>query len=231
MKVATNMPLVEQRAKWGRRIAPVTMLLLLGGLVTNFLSINQPEYFRITLVLLGLGFISAIASSYLVNNWVREPRADQILGQLLQKFGNDYLLSNYMSPVPHVLLAPDGLYTILVKNQNGDISVEGQRVSRKFDWRRLFRFFGDEALGSPIADAQSQAGKLRRWLSKSLSEEEIPEIKPIVLFTHKNVKLSVNNPAIPVMQTNELKGYLRNQSKRRTVSSEQRQKLATILGG
>jgi hypothetical protein len=231
MKVTTNTGLIEQRAKWGRRIAPVTMVLLLAGLVTNFLSINRPEYFRATLILLALGFVSAIISSYLVNNWVREPRADQILTQLLQKFGNDYLLFHYTSPVPHALVAPDGLYTVLVKNQNGEITIEGQRVSRKFDWRRLFRFFGDEGLGSPISEAQSQANKLKKFLAKTLTAEEIPEIKPVVLFTNKNVKLSVSNPAVPVMQTNELKSFLRDQAKKRTISPEQRQKLTDLLGG
>ena len=95
MKVVTNTELVESRAKWGKRIAPVTLIFLVGGLITNFLSINNPEYFRMTLILLFIGFISAIFSSNLVNNWVREPRSDQILAQLLKKFGNDYLLFNY----------------------------------------------------------------------------------------------------------------------------------------
>ena len=76
MKVSTNTELIENRKKWAKRIAPVTMLLLVGGLITNFLSINSPEYFRQTLILLALGFVSAIFSSNLANNWVREPRAD-----------------------------------------------------------------------------------------------------------------------------------------------------------
>ena len=96
MKVTTNIELVENRRKWAKRIAPVTMLLLVGGLITNFLSINSPEYFRPTLILLALGFVSALISSHLANNWVREPRADQVLEQVLKKFGNDYALLNYI---------------------------------------------------------------------------------------------------------------------------------------
>lgn len=231
MKVNTNTELIEKRAKWGRRIAPLTMLFLIGGLITNFLSINQPEYFRPTIILLALGFTSAILSSNLVNKWVREPRADQVLTQLLKKFGNDYWLFNYTSPVPHALLAPNGLYTIAVKPQDGQIRVDGQRFSRKFTWQRLFRFLADESLGAPIAEAESQARKLHKSLTKRLTDEEIPEIIPLVLFTNKNVNLSVNNPAIPVMRTSELKSFLREQGKNRKISADQRKQLAGILSG
>jgi hypothetical protein len=231
MKVTTNDQLIESRAKWARRIAPISMLLLLGGLVTNFLSINQPELFRVTLVLLGVGFVSAIISSHMVNQWVREPRADQLLTQLLKKFGNDYLLFNHTSPASHVLLAPNGLYTIVVKAQDGNITVKGRRVSRSFDWRRLFRLLADEGVGSPVGEAEGQAGRLKKFLRKELTEEEIPPIMPLILFSGKNVQLTIQEPAIPVMQTNELKSFLREQERKRVISPEQRRKLAEILGG
>jgi hypothetical protein len=231
MKVTTNTQLIEQRARWGKRIAPVTMLLLVAGLVTNFLSISRPEYFQITLILLTLGFISAIISSYLVNNWIREPRADQVLTQLLQKFSNDYLLFHYTSPIPHVLIAPDALYAIVVKNHDGQITVNGDRATRKFNWRRIFKLFGDESLGAPILEAEGRTKKLYKTLSKSLKPEEIPEIKSVVIFSNKAVNLIVNNPTIPVMKTNEVKSFLREQGKTRSISAEQRKKLAEILGG
>jgi len=230
MKVSTNTKLIETRAKWAKRIAPLTMLLLLGGLITNFISINQPEYFRLTMLLLALGFVSAIVSSHLVNNWVREPRADQVLTQMLKKFGNDYLLFNYTSPVPHVLVAPDGLYAIVVKHQDGQITVKERRVSRKFTWGRLLRLLADEGMGAPIGEAESRARKLQNFLEKNLPEgEEIPEIKKLVLFSNKKAELTVNDPAIPVMPANEFKAYLREQGKDREVSAEQRKALAAVL--
>lgn len=231
MKVTTNTDLVEKRAKWAKRIAPLTMLFLIGGLITNFLSINQPQYFRPTLILLALGFISAIVSSHLVNNWVREPRADQILSQMLKKFGNDYLLFNYTGPVPHVLVAPDGVYAFVVKAHDGNISVDGDRVSRQFNWKRVLRLFADEGMGAPIREAEGRAGKLQKFLTKNLNNGELPEIKPIVLFSNKDAQLAVNQPAIPVLQTNQLKDFLREEGKNRVVSADQRRELADILGG
>lgn len=229
MKVVTNTELIESRAKWGRRIAPLTMLFLIGGLITNFLSINQPNLFRPTMVLLALGFVSAIVSSHLVNNWVKEPRADQTLSQLLKKFGNDYTLFNYTSPISHALIAPNALYAIVVKNHDGQITVNGHRVSKKFTWRRVFRLLADEGIGAPITEAEKQARKLRSFLDKHLNSEDIPDIQPLLLFSNKNLELVVNEPAIPVLSTQDFKNFIREQGKNRNVSATQRKELTQIL--
>jgi hypothetical protein len=230
MQVTTNTEYVEQRAKWGRRIAPLTMLFLIGGLITNFMSIYYPDLFRPTMILLALGFVSAIISSNLVNNWVREPRADQVLSQILKKFSNEYVLLNYTASIPHVLIAPDGVYAFLVKNNDGEITVNGRKVSRKFSLRRAFGLFGSDALGSPINEVEARVSKLQRQLAAHLSEEEMPPVKPIIIFSHKNAQLSVIDPAIPTMQTNQIKSFLRNEGKNRLISAGQRGQLAEILG-
>lgn len=231
MKVVTDTQLVESRAKWAKRIAPFTLLFLVGGLITNFLSISQPEYFRPTLILLALGFVSAIISSNLVNNWVREPRADQVLTQVLKKFGNDYLLFNYTGPIRHVLIAPDGLYAIVVKNHDGEITVNGRKVSRKFTWKRLIKMFADEGLGSPIAEAENRAGKLAKSLNREFPDMDVPPVKPLLLFSNKDAQVSVNQPDVPALVTNEIKNYLRQEGKTRVVPTDVRKELAEYLGG
>lgn len=230
MRVFTNTDIIASRSKWAKRVAPLTMLFLVGGLITNFMSMTQPEYFQLTLILLFLGFVFATVSSYLVNRWVREPRADQVLSATLKKFGNDFALFNYTSTVPHVLLTPSRLYAVTVKNQDGQITVNGRRFSRKFSWARFFRFFADEGLGSPQAEAEGRVSSLIKLLRKSLSDEEIPEIKPLIIFSHKNVELVVNEAELPVMRSNELKTFLRDNEKNRMISAVQRQKLTEILG-
>ncbi len=42
MKVTTNEALIEQRSKWAKRLAPLTMLFLIGGLIIGmYLPIFQ----------------------------------------------------------------------------------------------------------------------------------------------------------------------------------------------
>lgn len=231
MKAITNTQIIENRSKWAKRITPLTMIFLIGGLVTNFLSINQPQYFRLTLILLATGFIMATVSSYLVNRWVREPRADQVLTTTLKKFGNDYILFNYTTSPPHILLTPNRLYTLTVKPQDGQITANNKRFHRGFSWKRLWKVFAEEGLGSPLSEARDGAAKLDKQLRKNLSEEEIPEIEPLIIFSHKEVDLAVFDPVIPVMRINELKTYLREQTKSKAISATQRQALIKIIGG
>jgi hypothetical protein len=231
MRVFTNTQIIASRSKWAKRVAPLTMLFLVGGLITNFMSMSQPEYFQLTMILLFLGFIFATISSYLVNRWVREPRADQVLSTTLKKFGNDFALFNYTSKIPHVLITPSRLYAVTVKNQDGRITVNGRRFSRQFTWRRFFRFFADEGLGSPHAEADNRAGALDKLLRQNLPAEELPEIKPLILFSNKDVDLNVNNPEMPVLRSNEIKTFLRDQDKNKAISAAQRQKLTEILRG
>lgn len=231
MKAFTNISLIESRSKWAKRLTPLTMLFLIGGLITNFMSMSQPEYFRPTLLLLAIGFTLSLFSSNLVNAWVREPRSDQVLTTTLKKFGNDYILFHYTTSIPHLLLTPSRLYVIVAKRQPGQITVTGDRISRKFTWMRLLRFFADEGLGSPVADAQNRVKKATKWLGGQLAAEDIPEIKPMVIFTHQEAELLVEEePSVPVMRANELKTYLRQSDKQRAVSATQRKTLVNLLG-
>jgi hypothetical protein len=231
MKAITNTQIIESRSKWAKRIAPLTMLFLVGGLITNFLSINQPEYFRPTLILLALGFVFATISSHLTNRWVKEPRADQLLTNLTKKFSNEFVLFNYTTSPAHILLTPSRLYVIVVKQQDGPVKVNGYRFSRNFSWKRVFRFFADEGLGSPASDAEKGVSKLNKLLGSELTEEEIPEITPLVLFSNKNVELSITDPAVPVLKSNEFKSFLRENNKEKNISGQQRDSLTEIIGG
>ena len=208
MKAITNTEIIENRAKWAKRIAPLTMIFLVGGLITNFLSINQPQYFRPTLILLVLGFIFATISSHLTNRWVKEPRADQILANTLKKFGNDFVLFNYTTSPAHILLTPSRLYVIVVKQQDGPVQVNGYRFSRKFNWKLFFK-----------------------TLRAELPGEEMPEVEPLVIFSNKDVELSLNNPAVTILRTNEIKSFLREQNRNNNISANQRNNLTRILGG
>jgi hypothetical protein len=233
MRVITNTDIIKSRNTWARRVSPIAMFTLLTAFLLNLYSLfrpDHPEYIQYTFILLMVGLVLAMISSNLANRWVREPRADQVLSNTLKKFGKDYVLFNYTISPPHLLLTPSRLYVITVKRQTGQITVKGDRFSRKFAWSRFFRFFGEEGLGVPVVEAQSDANKLQKFLTKKLTDEELPEIKPLVVFVNQDVELSVNDPVIPVMRSNELKTYLRDHDKQRAVSASLRDTLTKIIG-
>lgn len=82
-----------------------------------------------------------------------------------------------------------------------------------------------------MSEAEGNADKIKKFLSKSMNEADLPPIKPLLFFTNKEVKLTVIDPAVPVVQPNEIKTYLRDQAKQRGISAEQRKQLSEILAG
>jgi hypothetical protein len=234
MRVITNTDIIESRSKWAKRVSPLAMGTLVTAFLLNLYSIfkpDRPEYIQYTFLLLAVGLILSMISSNLVNRWVREPRADQVLSNTLKKFGKEHVLFNYTISPPHILLTPSRLYVVTVKRQTGQITVKRNRFSRKFAWSRFFRFFGEEAMGVPAVEAQSDVNKLQKLLTKKLADEELPEIKPLVVFVNQDVELSVNDPVIPVMRSNELKTYLREHDKQKAISASLRATLTEIIGG
>jgi hypothetical protein len=232
MQVITNTQIIESRSKWAKRLSPAAMLVLLGGFALNMYSFDKPEYTRYVFALLLIGFFLAIASSHLVNRWVKEPRSDQVLGTTLKKFGKEFVLFNYTTKPPHILITPTRVYAIVAKRQTGDITVNGAKFSRKFSWARFFRFFGEESMGLPEAEAENGKIKLAKLLKDNgLSDEEIPEIDAVIVFTNKEANVTINEPALPVLRGNELKSYLREHDKQHNISAQLRSQLIEIFGG
>ena len=232
MQVITNTQIIESRSAWAKRLSPAAMLVLLGGFALNMYSFNRPEYTRYVFGLLLLGFFLAIASSHLVNRWVKEPRADQVLSTTLKKFGKEFVLFNYTTKLPHILITPTRVYAIVAKRQTGDITVKGTKFSRKFSWSRFFKFFAEESMGLPDAEAENRKIDLTKLLIKNgFSDEELPEIDAIIVFTDKDANLTIIEPTIPVLRGNELKSYLRDHDKQHNISAQLRSRLIEIFGG
>ncbi len=227
MQVITNTKIIENRALWAKRITPVSIVLLLSGLFTNLTGNNQPDMARLSLILVTLGFILSFVTSNLVNRWVREPRADQILTTALKGFGKEYVLFNYTEAASHIFLTPQGLYVMAVRKQDGEITVKERRFARKFNWRQLLNIFVEESVGYPINEVEKDVDKLRQFLQKN--SEEVPPIQPLVIFSNEQVKLTLNNPPVPVLYSKELKNYLRKFTKQ-AITAPQRDKLTEIIG-
>jgi hypothetical protein len=233
MKVITNEELIAKKRKQANMVTPFAMVFLLGGLVTNFLSIRGGPttsiFSIVTIVLLGLGFIAATISSHLVNHWVREPRSDQILVNALKGFDNKHFLFNYTTGVPHVFLTPTMIYAITPKLTNGEISVKERKWHRKFKLSRIFRFFGEEGLGNPTLEAEHNRDKLVQYLKKHGANIDSIPIETMLLFTSPTVELTIENSAVPVLTGGKLKKFIRQSTQGTVIDADQHQTLVEAL--
>jgi hypothetical protein len=232
MQIITNTQIIESRTKWAKWISVVGLGCLLGGFAINIMSFSDPSLSSTALMFLVLGILASMVSSKLVSFWIREPRADQFLSDALRKFGNDYFLFNYTVDTINLLLTPTRLYVVIVKNQDGKINVDGSKFSKKFTWRTLMRIFAADGLGTPVNEAEKSIKKVRKLLGKNLiSTENIPEVEALIVFSNKDVQLSVHNPTIPVIYYRDIRKYLKENDKQQAISETQRQELVEIIGG
>lgn len=233
MRVITNEPLIAKRKRWASILSPISMVLLLGGLVLNFWVGRQetiaPIYFYSMFGCLLLGFVTATISSGMVNRWVKEPRADQVLSQAMKGFDNKHILLNHTTDVPHVLITQNRILAITTKLQDGVIQVDNNKWRRKFTFSRLLRIFVDEGLGNPTYEAEQNAQKLAKSLQKHLSAGEKIAIEPIIIFTDPKVELTVTSSDIPVLKSTRLKAYIRQTTKGTAINAELRDKLVDVL--
>ena len=93
------------------------------------------------------------------------------------------------------------------------------------------RIFGQDNLGRPELDAENEVQTLQKFLAKKLNGSDIPEIKPILIFTADDVELDTGDSPITAMKLKQLKEFMRQGGKNRTLSSEVIETLTGVLEG
>jgi len=233
MRVTVNEAFLERRTKIARWTTLVGLGILFLGLIVSF----NKEYYYLSLPALIVGFILANVSGYNSSRYVKQPRPDQGLAKGLKGFDNTYHLFNYSAPIPHVLLTPSRVYALLAKHQDGVVRQRGDRWRRDFNVRRFFLFFGEEGVGNPPREAQAVAERLQSALDEAFGEEA-PLVEPLVVFTHPNVQLVMDESSeesgvsgVPVLAGARLKKYLRAQPKGETFNADLRRRLVVFMKG
>lgn len=205
----------DQRIARLKRISQVTSFVgmgaLLAGLFLVFLP-NTADLFFYQLVALFVGWMLSQIGIYLGHRYLREPRPDEVLDEVLRKVARNGRIYHYLLPAAHVLLIPTGIIVFVTKYQSGKISVEGDK------WKQsgmgLRRFFGQERLGDPTREAALSVEAVASYLNKHApSVEEVP-IGALIVFTSKgNKELDLKNANMPAMHYTKVKGYLRQQKR------------------
>lgn len=220
MKIIKNEKLIERNGKIGNWTSLGALLVLGGGM---YLSFSKPEYFVYSLVCLAVGFIMTQVGMYMGSRWGRSPRPDEKLDAGLKGLHSEFSIYHYSSPVSHLLVGPSGVWVLLPYHQGGSIQFEKNRWRLKGGSfvQKYMRIFGQEGLGRPDLEADSETKTLTKFFAKKLGESAIPEVKAILIFTNDEVELDAGDSPIPAMKTKQLKEFLRQSSKSRVLTSLQ----------
>lgn len=210
MRIVTNQELVQRN----RRLANILFFFSMGVLIAGFLVANLQLTARdetslaLSLILpwivLPIGFIATLASVRMTNMWVRRPRPENVIPAGLKGISKRSVLYNYYHfPARHVLIAPQGVFAIITRFQEGNYTVEGDKWKTAGNPLSSFmRFLRRDAIGNPTEEAGRAASHIKQLLSEKMPDVEV---QPLIIFTDPRARITLINPTIPVLYADENK--------------------------
>lgn len=228
MKIIKNEKLINRNGKIGQWTSLAALIVLGAGM---YISFAKPELFFYSIVCLVVGFIMTQVGMYMGGRWGRSPRPDEKIDAGLKGLQNEFNLYHYSTPVSHLLVAPSGVWVLLPYHQGGKIAYAKNRwrLSGGGFMQAYMRIFGQENLGRPELDAESEVQTLQKFFKKNMDEASVPEIKPILVFTDDNVEVEVGDSPIAAMKLKQLKEFLRQGAKNRALSTMQIEQITNLF--
>lgn len=228
MKIVKNEKLIKRNGMLGNWLS-LGALVVLG--IGMYISFTNPELFTYSLICLVLGFTLTQIGMYMGNRWGRSPRRDEKLDAALKGLHSDFSIYHYSTPASHLLLGPAGVWVLLPYQQGGSVTYEKNRwrVRGGGFMQGYMRIFGQEGIGRPDLEAENEVNTVRKFLLKRMDENSVPEIKPVLVFTHDQVEVEPGESPIPALKLKQLKGFIRDESRERKLSSLQIQELTRVL--
>jgi len=228
MKIIKNENLIKRNG----RIGQWTSLGALGVLgIGMYISFQRPDLFVYSIAALIAGFAMTQVGMYFSNRWGRSPRPDEQLDAALKGLPGDMTIYHYVSPVSHLLIGPAGLWILHPYHQRGKVTYYKNRwrLSGGGFMQAYMTIFGQEGIGRPDAEISNEIELVKRFFSKQLTEPEIPEIRAALVFTNDQAEVDTSDAPLPVMKLKQLKDFIRQKAKEKTIDSSVLEKLKSLL--
>ncbi len=228
MKIIKNEKLIKRNSVIGQWLSLGALVVLGLGM---YISFTKPDLFTYSLICLLIGFIMTQVGMYMGTRWGRSPRPDEKLDSGLKGTHAEFTLYHYATPAAHLLVGPAGVWALLPYHQRGKIFFEKNRWKMRGGGflQGYMRIFGQEGIGRPDIDAENEVITIRKFLSKNLDESAIPEIKAILVFTNDEVELDAGESPVPAMRLKQLKEFMRQKAKNRSLTSAQIMEITNLF--
>ena len=218
----TNHDFLRSRGRWAQILSIAGMAALVGGILLSSRSL------LISWLLLLIGLIAASIGANFANLYVRAPRSEDVLDRALRGFDDRHVLYNFVLPIPHLFLTPTGPWILQAMKQRGEVRYDGKKWRQKFTLGRLFGVFSEPRLGKPAKDLQEDIDLLQEDLREAVEEDVT--VRGALVFTDPDVRLDAANSPLPVIRIEDLKEWLRRQSKGQSaVPAQTRRRIQEIL--
>ena len=220
MKTVTNTPLVKRNRRIGQVASIAGILVLVVGAYLSFTD-TAMSYLSFSLIALVAGFfLSQIGIAY-SNRWGRSPRPDEVLTLALKGLSDRFLLLNYITPAPHLLVSTAGFWILLPYEAGKQITYDAKRARwLEKGGNTMSRWFlGRQGIGRPDLDLEDQTRALRKYLLRFVSNEDaLPNIQAAMVITSPKTVIDAADSPVPVLHVDKLKDFMRGKAKQNVLS-------------
>ena len=230
MNIISNDKLIRRNA----RIAQITGL---GGLVVLLIGIyvlfTRPNEIAIIWGTVIVGFMLSQVGIFFTNRWGRVPRPDQHLNSALKGLDSNYSIYHYLSPTPHLLVGPAGVWTLITHYQHGTITYERGRYRQRGGGFVLgyLKVFGQEGIGRPDLEVETEKEAVTKFLKKRMPDKEIPPVQAALVFTDERANLETDDAPMPTLTSKKLKEFIRKTAKAKPLSTVHIREIREALEG
>jgi hypothetical protein len=171
-----------------------------------------------------------VVGGYFADRYAGPLARHKTLAEVLKGLDYRHTLLQYVLPADHVLLEPGGCTCFVVKAQGGAvIHAQGRWAHRQPG--KFFRLLvGQEALGKPDAEAQSEVERLRRYLEEQMDDADQVPIRGVIVFVNEDVQLDADDPPVPAFYRKKVKDWLRGPGDLKPLPENVLQQLKAAFG-
>ena len=220
MKIIKNEKIIKRNSKIGQWTSLAALIILGGGM---YISFTRTDLFVYSIAALLVGFTLTQIGMYMGNRYGRSPRPDEKLDAGLKGLQNEFSMYHYTAPASHLLVGPAGVWVLVPYHQRGQVTFKKGRwkMSGGGFLQGYMRIFGQESLGRPDIELDSEVRAVKKHLEKQLSESDVPEIKAMMVFTSDEVEIEAEDAPVPAMKLKEIKEFFRKRAKEKPIGQTQ----------
>jgi len=225
MKIIKNEKIISRNGKIGQWTFFASVAVFGVALYINIRNISGQDLELAYWVLIGfvVGYILMQISLYYANRYGRSPRPDEKLDAGLKGLPGDYSVYHFMTPASHLLVGPAGIWAMIPYRQRGTVTYQKNRfrLAGGGFLQGYMSIFGQEGIGRPDLEAQGEIDAIKKILAKSMDENSLPSVEAVLVFTHEEIDIQIEEAPFPVLKLKGLKDFLRQKAKAKPLGQTQ----------
>jgi hypothetical protein len=234
MKIIIDQKSVQRNSTIGKILRWISLGCMLIGLIAVFSEdiFSDPTLFTIFFSIMIVGVLLSSVSGYFTSRFGKSPRPDELINKTFKGLDDRFQIFHYRSSIPHLLIGPAGLWSIIPTFIDGEIIYD----EKKENWTHkrnsiVNRLLQKEYFPNPLSEYKHHKKELEKVLKEKINIENNPEFRLLVLLLNKNVSLSgiSEKDNIFIMPYEKVKDRFRKMAKNNNQSDELYTQLEELL--